>query len=64
MSSDINDITTFNTWKYIVPLTIIVLVIGLILTFFNNNKAVIFGNLMLLIGIILFIYCLYLFSLK
>ena len=55
-------ITTFNTWKYIVPLTIVVLAIGLVLSFFEGGKVSFFANVLILTGILLFFYSLYLFS--
>lgn len=57
-------ITKFNTWKYIVPFTMVLLSIGLVLSFIDNTKATFLANILILLGIILTFYSLYLFTLR
>ncbi len=54
----------FKSWKIVVPITVIILIIGVAMIYFNNNIVSLLGYILILIGLILFFYCMYLYSLK
>ncbi len=54
----------YNTWKYIVPVTIVLLSVGLLLSFFDSKTTNFFANVIVLVGILFAFYSLYLFTLR